>query len=94
MKLDLNKHITRKRDEKWNTLSEEEKKIAGLKNSLEEVKKEILKLSKALKGRGGKGNHRSKDNNEQKNPKKGSRNTGNEDQCTWKKVPPLEGKSN
>ena len=55
MTLALNKYVNRKKDGEWNAPSEEEKQIAALKFSLEEFKKEISQLSKALKGRDGKG---------------------------------------
>ena len=49
MALSLSNCVNRKRDGEWNAPLEEEKQIAALKDSLEELKKEILQLSKTLK---------------------------------------------
>ena len=55
MSLALNKCANRKRDGEWNVPQKEENQIVALKASLEEFNKESLQLSKALKGKGGKG---------------------------------------
>ena len=69
MKLALNKHTNMKRDSKWNGPSQEEKQIVALRESLDEMKKERLQISKALKsygskdgrkGKGGEGANKSK----------------------------------
>ena len=60
MKLALNKHANMKRDGKWNSPSQEEKQIIALQASLDEMKKERLQISKALKSHGSKGSKKGK----------------------------------
>ena len=94
MRLALNKHTNMKRDGEWNAPSAEQKQIVALKASLEDVKKESLQLSRALKD-GGKTNRKGKNpKKEGKTPKpKKGKGQGKEEQWAWKKVPPSEGQS-
>ena len=93
MKLALNKHTNVKRDGEWNNPSQEEKQIVALRASLDEMKKERLQISKALKNHSGKGGRKGKGGDgTNKSRKKKGRGKDNADPWAWKKVPPSEGK--